>query len=338
MLYTSYILSIFYIRARLNDETLLDSTLFDDNGAFATTPELAAQKTLDYITEKRGSESWADGTTVTGTLFCDNDLAGLFDIVYPMLIGVGDGFVNSVQYFEGSLSLVSVVEKTLGSYTGTFPQPSGYEIHTATASGSWGNLLSFSCPGTITSSAEYSGNITFLITGLPDDTAQLPADVSTYPDDQEYNYFNLLREDAEPEELEEGLLVYNFDMTDDSIFDLPVSPEPTSVCAYRAIHIPGLAIQSQEIFELTYDTKKIFQPQDGEPFPLKYTNGVNTVSFKFGPAYDRWGQVRPAKDGGFLCIELDGEGGNPTGNIYVFRNDRTLAVIAPVSQLNNFLP
>lgn len=109
---------------------------------------------------------------------------------------------------------------------------------------------------------------------------------------------------------------------------------------YQGVALAALltGIDFPDIFQLTYDAKKVFQPQTGEPYPLKYANGVNTVNFLFGVGYSRYGRVQPSKDGGFLCYELDGEDGAIIGNISVFRNDRTLSAVVTADQLFHYLP
>lgn len=70
--------------------------------------------------------------------------------------------------------------------------------------------------------------------------------------------------------------------------------------------------------------------------PLKYINGVSIVMFNFGPSFTRTGMVHPAKDGGFLLVETSS--GMPIGNVYIYRQDRTLANIVPAAQIEIYYP
>jgi hypothetical protein len=66
--------------------------------------------------------------------------------------------------------------------------------------------------------------------------------------------------------------------------------------------------------------------------PNKYKYGVSTVTFCFADG-TRYGQVRPAKDGGFMLYETATEGGTPIGFARVYRQDRTLVTIVPANQI-----
>ncbi len=81
---------------------------------------------------------------------------------------------------------------------------------------------------------------------------------------------------------------------------------------------------------------RLWKPDPDETTaPLKYTNGVSTVTFDFGVSYARKGLVRPGKDGGFVLYETST--GTPINNAYVYRNDRTLAAVVPVSQIDTYV-
>lgn len=102
------------------------------------------------------------------------------------------------------------------------------------------------------------------------------------------------------------------------------------------VHDPGEVLPACTAFQLLLDSiSGKWQPVEGEPYPVKYTNGVNVVDFCFGDG--RFGRVRPAKDGGFALMELDSEGGSPTGFARIYRNNRTLAAIVPVNQLFGYI-
>lgn len=82
----------------------------------------------------------------------------------------------------------------------------------------------------------------------------------------------------------------------------------------------------------------LWTPKTGEPFPLKYTNGVSTVNFYFSNS-TRQGQVVPAIDGGFAIYEVTfGDPSTPIGFAKIFRQDKTLQAIIPVAELKYYLP
>ncbi len=101
----------------------------------------------------------------------------------------------------------------------------------------------------------------------------------------------------------------------------------------QGITKPDLGINA---FQLALNaTTGLWTPNAGEPFPVKYTQGVNIVKVCFGDG--RMGLVRPAKDGGFMLYEID-ISDVPVGYARVYRNNRTLVAIVPVAQLGFYLP
>ena len=82
--------------------------------------------------------------------------------------------------------------------------------------------------------------------------------------------------------------------------------------------------------------ENLWKPNPAETTaPLKYKNGVSIVKMDFGTNFTRKGVVRPAKDGGFMLYETSGD--VAINNIYIYRQDRTLAAVVPASQLNAYL-
>ncbi len=91
-------------------------------------------------------------------------------------------------------------------------------------------------------------------------------------------------------------------------------------------------------FQLAIDigNTNLWKPDPTETTaPVKYTNGVSIVSFDFGTSYARKGLVHPAKDGGFAIYETSS--GTPINNAYIYRRDRTLAVVVPIAQMTPYL-
>lgn len=106
--------------------------------------------------------------------------------------------------------------------------------------------------------------------------------------------------------------------------------------AYQS-NLPGIPNDNSFQLRIRVENDKLWVPNPLETgVPIKYKNGVSIVTFEFGAGYTRKGVVHPAKDGGFLLYETSG--GTPIGNVYVFRQDRTLTTVVPVAQMAAYLP
>lgn len=129
------------------------------------------------------------------------------------------------------------------------------------------------------------------------------------------------------------------------IYDFPGVPITTSTDNPWTINgspscdqYDSLPVMGEDIFQLGIDsTTRLWEPNpDEDTAPLKYQNGVSIVNFEFdAPDYNRTGRVVPGKDGGFVIFETDT--GTPINNAYVYRQNRTLVTIIPVSQMDAFL-
>ncbi len=121
-----------------------------------------------------------------------------------------------------------------------------------------------------------------------------------------------------------------------SLGGLPFAPGAV-FAARRTDGLPPLPPPTDEYFQLAIDPKtRLWKPNPDETTaPSKYVNGVSTITMDFGADYSRKGVVRPAKDGGFLIYETSS--GVPIGKVHVYRQDRTLSTIVPVSLLEVYL-
>jgi hypothetical protein len=90
-------------------------------------------------------------------------------------------------------------------------------------------------------------------------------------------------------------------------------------------------------FQLTLSTSSgMWEHTVGEPYPTKYENPVSSIAFSFG--VNRWGLLRPAKDGGFMIYETAEASSVPIGDVRVYRYNRTLRTKVASTNMNYYLP
>lgn len=335
MKYTSFILAAAYIRKTITDTSnpLVDFDGFDDDGPWATTAELAADKTIAFLNGRDIQENWITPKAFidvqTVTLSGDHIWAG-YNV--DDTGSTGGGFPNLITDTATISSVDEYVLTDTSTYSGQYPYPTDYKIFNVTLTASWSDTLD----GTYTAPAY------FVITGVPEDTAQLVSDDGTYFSSTDFNLFDSCGY-GDVTDGQNGLVIYTIANGYQGTYTPPSTPYtvinddlPGRVDNFQSILVVGLTVSASAQFQLAWtksDGK--WYPKEGEPYPLKYKNGVSMITLDFDGS--RHAVIRPSKDGGFLIYEVDSDG-EIISLIRVFRSDRTLAAVINKDLLNPYTP
>lgn len=356
MLYTNVHLADLYI---LSKQFPLDPNNawsgFDTLPVYST-PELAAQACIDYMT----SRPVIDFDDMAGNKQTDlhhiknvGTYLGLPEAwihvfapstperPYRIVPGTASTPICTLSSGVDSPSLPSIP-------TDMYPMPSGYEIYHAIYTATF-DISDSGVDDTIVTDGY------FIITGLPDTTTPITLDTGTYPNSDCGYYINNSKGGCPAvAESEPGLLLYTTNEVNAKL-DIGLT-DPSGTAMYPpdwvdtygfgnfvcpAVVMRGFILSEvPDEFQLAWNDDGRWYPNTSPTdldTPLKYYPNVSVVNVDFADGA-RHAVIHPGKDGGFVIYETDSTYSIPFGLARVFRFDRTLSAVIPVDLLTNYLP